>query len=51
MQYSFRNGRNSMNTVLTLQQIIEEERDFTLPLYVLFIEYDKAYDSSNLGKL
>jgi hypothetical protein len=37
--------------VFTLQQISEKLREFNLPTFILLVDYEKAYDSLNRGKL
>jgi hypothetical protein len=36
-----------MDAIFTLQQIIEKRREFNLPTFILFIDYEKAYDNLN----
>jgi hypothetical protein len=40
-----------MDAILTLQQILEKRRKFNLPTFILFVDYEKAYDSLNRGRL
>jgi hypothetical protein len=49
-QCGFRKGRSMMDAIFTLQQIIEK-REFNLPTFILFIDYEKAYDNLNHEKL
>jgi hypothetical protein len=50
-QCGFRRGRSTMDAIFTLQQILEKQREFNLPTFILFVKYEKAYDSLNQGKL
>ena len=34
-----------------MQQIIEKRKAYNLPLFLLFIDYEKAYDNVNRDKL
>jgi hypothetical protein len=49
-QYSLREGRNSIDAMCILQQIIEEGRVFTLPVCILFIDYGKTCGSLDWEK-
>jgi hypothetical protein len=40
-----------MDAIFILQQILEKRREFNLPTFIIFVDYEKAYDSSNRGKL
>ena len=46
-QNAFRKGRGCIDPVFTLKQIIEKRREYNLPLYLLFVDYEKAYDNIN----
>jgi hypothetical protein len=37
--------------IFTLQQILGKRREFNIPTFVLFVYYEKAYDSLNREKL
>jgi hypothetical protein len=50
-QCGFRKGRSTMDAIFTLKQIIEKRREFSLPTFVLFIDYEKAYENLNREKL
>jgi len=53
-QRGFRKGRSCTDAIFTVQQIIEKrkkEKKHNLPLFLLFIDYDKAYDNVNRDKL
>jgi sorting nexin-29 len=45
-QCGFRKGRSSTDAIFTVQQIIEK-RKHSLPLFLLFIDYEKACDNVN----
>jgi len=50
-QCGFRKGRSCIDAVFTVQQIMEKRKEHNLPLFVLFIDYEKAYDDVSRGKL
>ena len=50
-QCGFRKGRSCTNATFTVQQIMEERKEYNLPLFLLFIYYEKAYDNVNRDKL
>ena len=50
-QCGFRNGRSCTDAIFTVQQIIEKRKEHNLPLFFLFIGYEKAYDNVNRDKL
>jgi len=50
-EYGFRKGRSCTDTIFTVQQIIGNRKEHDLPLFLLFIDYEKAYDSVNTDKL
>ena len=47
----FRKGRICTDAMFTVQQIIEKRKEHNLPLFLLFIDYEKAYDNVNRDKL
>jgi hypothetical protein len=47
----FRKERSCTNAVFTMQQIIEKRKEHNLPLFLLYIDYEKAYDNMNRDKL
>jgi len=49
-QCGFRKGRSCTDVIFTVQQIIEK-KEHNLPLFLLFIDYEKAYDNVNRDKL
>jgi len=50
-QCGFRKGRSCIDAIFTVQQIMEKRRKHNLPLILLFIDYEKAYDNVSRGKL
>jgi len=50
-QCGFRKGRSCIDAIFTVQQIMEKRREHNLPLFLLFIDYEKAYDNVSRGKL
>jgi hypothetical protein len=47
----FRKGRSCTDAVFTVQQLMEKRKEHNLPLFLLFIDYEKAYDNVNRAKL
>jgi len=50
-QCGFRKGLSCTDAVFTVQQIIEKRKEHKLPLFLLFIDYEKAYGNVNRDKL
>jgi len=50
-QCGFRKGHSCTDAIFTVQQIIEKRKEHNLPLFLLFIDYEKAYDNVNRDKL
>jgi len=50
-QCGFRKGCICTYTIFTVQQLIEKRKEHNLPLFLLFIDYEKAYDNVNRDKL
>ena len=50
-QCGFRKGRSCTDAIFTAQQITEKRKEHNLPLFLLFIDYVKAYDNVNRDKL
>jgi hypothetical protein len=46
-QAGFREGRSCVDQINTLRIIIEQAVEFRSPLYLLFVDYEKAFDSIN----
>ena len=41
-QCGFIQGRSCTNAIFTVQQIIDKRKEHNLPLFLLFIDYEKA---------
>jgi len=50
-QCGFRKGRSCTAAIFTVQQIREKRKEHNLQLFLLFIDYEKAYDNVNRDKL
>jgi len=50
-QCCFRKGRSCTDAIFTVQQIMEKRKERNLQLFLLFIDYEKAYDNVNRDKL
>ena len=50
-QCGFRKGRSCTHAIFTVKQVIEKRKEHNLPLFLLFIDYEKAYDNVNRDKL
>jgi retron-type reverse transcriptase len=50
-QCGFRKGRSCTDAIFTMQQLMEKRKEHNLPLFLLFIDYEKAYDNVNRHKL
>ena len=50
-QCGFRKGRSCTDAIFTVQQIIEKRKEHNLLLFLLFIDYEKVFDSVNRDKL
>jgi len=50
-QCGFRMGRSCTDAIFTVQQIMEKRKEHNLPLFLLFIDCEKAYDNVNRDKL
>jgi sorting nexin-29 len=46
-QRGFRKGRSSTDAIFSLHQILEKRKEFNLPTYILFLDYEKAHDKIN----
>jgi hypothetical protein len=46
-QCDFIKGHSCADAILTVQQILEKRKEHNLPLFLLFIDYEKAYDNVN----
>jgi hypothetical protein len=50
-QRGFRKERSCTGAIFTVQQITEKRKEHNLPLFLLFIDYEKTYDNVNRDKL
>jgi hypothetical protein len=50
-QCGSRKGRSSTGAIFTVQKIIEKRKEHIVPLFLLFIDYEKAYDIVNRDML
>lgn len=50
-QNGFRKGRSCIDAAFATKLIIEKRREFNLETHICFIDYEKAYDRINRGKL
>ena len=50
-QCGFRKRRSCTDAIFTVQQIMEKKKEHNLPLFLLVIDYEKAYDNLNRAKL
>ena len=50
-QCGFRKGRSCIDAIFTIKQIMEKRIEYNLPLYLLFLDYVKAYDRVKRTKL
>ena len=46
-QAGFRNGRSCIDHINTLRIIIEQSVEMRFPLYLMFIDYEKAFNTAN----
>ena len=44
-------GRSFTDAIFMVQQIIEKRKEHNLPLFLLFIDYEKAYENMHRDKL
>ncbi|WP_265430092.1 RNA-directed DNA polymerase, partial [Klebsiella pneumoniae] len=44
-QAGFRKGYSTLDHIHTINQVIEKSAEYTKPLYMVFIDYEKAFDS------
>lgn len=50
-QTGFRKGFSCIKNIYTIQQIMEKQREFNRPAYLLFIDYVNAFDTVGKSKL
>ena len=46
-QAGFRHNKSCIDQINTLRIIIEQSLEFQSPLYMLFVDYQRAFDSLN----
>ncbi|CAG9116832.1 unnamed protein product [Plutella xylostella] len=47
-QAGFRKGYSTIDHIHTLRQVIQKTEEYNLPLYLAFVDYEKAFDSIEL---
>ena len=50
-KFGFIKGRSCTDSIFTVQHIMEKRKEHNLPLFLLFIDYERAYDNVNRDKL
>jgi hypothetical protein len=50
-QCGFRKGRSCTDAIFTVQQIIGKRKEHNLPLFLLFIDYEKNVNRDNLWEV
>lgn len=50
-QNGFRKGRSCADCIFSINQIIEKHREHNLPTYMIFVDYEKAFDNVCRNKL
>ena len=50
-QAAYQPGRGTVEQIFALSQLIEKSIEFNKPLYIVFIDFTKAFDSIKLDKL
>jgi hypothetical protein len=50
-QFGFRKGRSCIDAIFVIKLLMEKRKEFNCPLYMLFLDYEKAYDRVNRQKL
>jgi hypothetical protein len=50
-QYVFRGGRATTYLIFTARQVIEKNWEYGRDLFVVFIDYEKAFDSIDRRKI
>jgi hypothetical protein len=43
-QCGYRKGRSCTDAIFVIKQLIEKRREYNLPLFLLFLDYEKTYD-------
>jgi sorting nexin-29 len=49
-QCGFRKGRSCTDAIFAVQQIIGKRKEHSLPLFLLFVDYEKACDNMSRDK-
>lgn len=44
-QAGFRKGFSTLDHILVLNELVRRAQDYSFPVYLLFIDYEKAFDS------
>ncbi|VDO18177.1 unnamed protein product [Brugia timori] len=50
-QAGFRKGRSTIDQIFIINQLLEKSNEYKLPLYILLIDFQKAFDSVHLSYL
>ncbi|KAI5728729.1 hypothetical protein M8J77_020289 [Diaphorina citri] len=50
-QFGFRNGKGTREAILALRLVIDESMRISKPLYIAFVDLQKAFDNVNWNKL
>ncbi|KAF2884414.1 hypothetical protein ILUMI_21793 [Ignelater luminosus] len=50
-QAGFVNGRGTREQILNAKQLIEKAREYSVPIYLCFVDYEKAFDNVRRPKL
>ena len=50
-QAAYQPGRGTIEQIVALSQMIEKSIEFNKPMYMIFIDFTKAFDSIKLDKL
>jgi sorting nexin-29 len=50
-QCGFHKGRSCIDAIIVIKKLIEKRREYNLPLFLLFLDYEKAYDRVDRYKL
>ncbi|CAH2085229.1 unnamed protein product [Euphydryas editha] len=50
-QAGFRSGYSTLDHIHVVKQVIEKSKEFNMPLYCCFVDYSKAFDSLEHGKI
>ena len=50
-QAAYQPGRTTLEQIISLQQMVEKSIEFNTPLYAVFIDFKKAFDSIKLNNL